>query len=375
MRRAAVLTHFRGRLRRNAWNCVCDGHERSHIVKPTGERYLPNMIDPYISYEHWHRYLFAEPFIRGKDVLDVACGEGYGSNFLAGSAARVVGVDIDGEAVRHATATYSRPNLEFITGSCENLPIDGRQLFDAIVSFETIEHLTSEAQMGFAQHLKRLLKPNGVLLISSPNRAIYTERYNHKNVFHLHEFDQSEFVDYLHKYFVNVQLLSQRVYPISYIWNMTTSSAAYTEHQIEFRGQVYAPVAEDDKERRYFLAVCSDQPLTPVLSSIMIDLSDSAIRFPTEHAAHLERALSQERERAAILAQSHAACETDWKKREEGAQAKEQEWRSSFRALTSEVEHYRRITTDIARSRTWRWANQIRRWLTPLIPLVRRCIR
>ena len=52
-------------------------------MKYTGERYISNMNSAQISYEHWHRYFYATQFIKGKDVLDIACGEGYGANLIA----------------------------------------------------------------------------------------------------------------------------------------------------------------------------------------------------------------------------------------------------------------------------------------------------
>src|SRR5262245_61886652 len=101
-------------------------------MMPTGERFLPEMNGAYIAYEHWHRYLFATQFAKGKTVLDVACGEGYGSNQLATSAARVVGVDVDPETVRHASATYRADNLIFHCGPAEQIPISGEHLFDLV---------------------------------------------------------------------------------------------------------------------------------------------------------------------------------------------------------------------------------------------------
>src|SRR5262249_16953249 len=103
----------------------------------TGERYLPLLGEPevtfaacQIAYEHWHRYLYASQFVAGKEVLDVASGEGYGSDLLARAAKHVVGVDADPEAVRHAGSKYLRPNLEFRCGLAEAIPCEGQGLFD-----------------------------------------------------------------------------------------------------------------------------------------------------------------------------------------------------------------------------------------------------
>ncbi|MGD9265032.1 MAG: class I SAM-dependent methyltransferase, partial [Lysobacterales bacterium] len=133
----------------------------------TGERFMPGLAGE-IGYEHWHRYVVARRFCEAKTVLDVACGEGYGSHMLAAVANHVTGVDISEDAVAHATGQYGgRENLEFIQGDCEKLPLPDNSV-DVAVSLETIEHL--EAQEAFVGELRRVLKPGGLLVMSSPNK-------------------------------------------------------------------------------------------------------------------------------------------------------------------------------------------------------------
>src|SRR5580693_4504241 len=88
----------------------------------TGERLVPSLTGD-IVLEHLHRYLFAMELAAGKDVLDIACGEGYGGNLLAIRARSVTGVDISMETVQHARTKYSRSNLTFLQGSCTAIPI------------------------------------------------------------------------------------------------------------------------------------------------------------------------------------------------------------------------------------------------------------
>jgi len=87
------------------------------MLEWTGERYLPfvdtKILGAEIHYEHLHRYYFASKFVEGKRVLDLACGEGYGSYILSKSAEHVVGVDIDELTIKHASCKYIRDNLEF----------------------------------------------------------------------------------------------------------------------------------------------------------------------------------------------------------------------------------------------------------------------
>src|SRR5262245_54184375 len=100
----------------------------------TGERVVPH-IEGVIGLQPLHRYLAARRLVQGKRVLDIACGEGYGSDLLAGAAAKVIGVDLDEASVVHARQTYARPNLEFLQGDATAIPIADSSV-DVVVSFE-----------------------------------------------------------------------------------------------------------------------------------------------------------------------------------------------------------------------------------------------
>ena len=155
----------------------------------TGERFIPGVHGP-IWIEHWHRYHFAAGFAAGKRVLDIACGAGYGSALLARGAAHVTGVDIAEEAVAHARRAYaSIGNLAFRQGSCTAIPLADASV-DLAVSFETIEHITG--QEAFLGELARVLAPEGVLLLSSPDKAEYSDRRNFSNEFHVRELYRDE---------------------------------------------------------------------------------------------------------------------------------------------------------------------------------------
>ncbi len=249
----------------------------------TGERYLPEIDGAVIAYEHWHRYLVATQFVGGKTVLDIAAGEGYGSALLARSAAAVVGVDLDPEAVTRARVKYPQNNLTFQCGSAESIPIPGCHLFDVIVSFETIEHLTADSQQRFATEIKRLLKPDGLLLMSTPDRLIYTEKNQHQNPFHLQEFSTEEFAAFLGSYFSDVRLLCQRVYPCSYIWDSAETPTRWTEYQLELSNGELQPVFADHKERLYLIAVCSDGLTPSPGNSLLLDLDELATRGPSSN--------------------------------------------------------------------------------------------
>ena len=255
-------------------------------MKITGERYSPRVgngvfapYEPFVSYEHWHRYCYALPFIEGKTVLDIACGEGYGSAFLAAHAGLVYGVDISAEVVEHARESYSRDNLHFLRGEAESIPIPGEHRFDVIVSFETIEHLDATGQDRFAAEVRRLLKPDGVLLISTPNRETYSKDGVQGNPYHFHEFTTAEFLAFLHGSFAHVRLLSQHVYPVSYIWNLEATPGGIVEYRMNVHEGRFRPGTEEGKEIGYLIAVCGQQEeRTFSPDSLLVDLSEVAFR-------------------------------------------------------------------------------------------------
>src|SRR5512140_990226 len=104
----------------------------------TGERFVPGTRGE-IWMEHWHRYHFASRWVAGKRVLDIACGEGYGSALLARRAQSVLGVDVSPESIAHAQKAYaSLANASFVNGSCNAIPA-GDASIDVAISFETLE--------------------------------------------------------------------------------------------------------------------------------------------------------------------------------------------------------------------------------------------
>ncbi|MEI6378423.1 MAG: class I SAM-dependent methyltransferase [Candidatus Falkowbacteria bacterium] len=169
------------------------------------ERLLPEEAKDQLIYdEHLVRYQLAQKLAVGKVVLDVASGEGYGSAMLAKTAATVTGVDISEEALSKARAKYAHlSNLHFVADSAQSLAKIASQSIDLVVSFETIEHLPDYQQYLIA--LARVLKPNGLALISTPNKELFHE----ENPFHLKEFSKKEFAEALKDKFAFVKIYEQ----------------------------------------------------------------------------------------------------------------------------------------------------------------------
>lgn len=229
----------------------------------TGERFVPGIHDNKLEIEHFQRYLSAHNLVRGKIVLDAACGEGYGSNILAQTAQKVIGIDIDEGAVSRAQTTYSdKSNLTFQRGTIENLDISDHSI-DVVVSFETIEHVSEEVQRKFLNEIDRVLKPNGILVMSTPNKRIYSDLHNYKNEFHIKEFYHDEFIGFLHKKFEFIKLYNQSFQIMSII-----EACDQSDENIA----CYCHDKNYNEEGKYYIAIASHRSQENItLSSLYVD--------------------------------------------------------------------------------------------------------
>jgi len=176
--------------------------------KFTGERMEPSILNR-STIEHLHRYGIAIDLSRGKRVLDIASGEGYGSNLISDVAKEVVGVDISQDAINDATNKYKKSNLRFLQGSADKIPF-GNKEFDVVVSFETIEHHDKHDEM--MSEISRVLKDDGIFIISSPSKLNYSDKRGYKNQFHVKELYEQEFKDLMQKYFRFNSFYHQKVF-------------------------------------------------------------------------------------------------------------------------------------------------------------------
>jgi SAM-dependent methyltransferase len=167
----------------------------------TGERTLPDVPEE----NYWYRrhlavYEWISERCAGLSVADLACGEGYGSDVLAGRAAEVVGVDANPEAYEHARLRYRRPNLRFERALVEDFagPVD------AVVFLQTIEHVREPGRLCDA-----IAKAASVAYISTPNRLTLAgpEAEKSENPWHVREYTAAEYRELLEPHFSRVELL------------------------------------------------------------------------------------------------------------------------------------------------------------------------
>lgn len=182
-------------------------------MQNSGEQFVPGISSPRLQEEHLARYEFAKQFCRGKNVLDIACGTGYGSHELSKIAKSVTGVDISADSVVFARDNYKKENLSFIEKDCTKIQFE-KGSFDIIISFETIEHLNEKHRIAFYATLRDAVKDGGTLIFSTPNKRI-TSPYTEKplNPFHVLEFSRNDLQKELDKFFVIKEWCGQRFVP------------------------------------------------------------------------------------------------------------------------------------------------------------------
>lgn len=250
----------------------------------TGERVIPGEVNDDLWAEHAARYAFASRYGADKRVLDIGCGTGYGVAELAQRARFVSGVDVAPEALTYACAHYPLANARFVQASAAALPFGDRS-FDLATAFEVIEHLSDWRSL--LAEARRALTPDGVFLVSTPNKLYYAEsRANDgPNPFHAHEFEFAEFRDALSEFFPSVSILLQ---------NRTESFAFYPH------APVFPPLdARMDGTRgspeqaHFFLAVCA-RGIPPELRSFLyVPRASNLLREREQHIFLLTSQLDQ----------------------------------------------------------------------------------
>ena len=216
----------------------------------TGERVVFGQVDSDLWNEHYARYAFATRFSKNALVLDAGCGTGYGSHALSGDARTVIGIDLSEEAIHYASDHYPSVNQRWLAGSCTQLPF-ADTTFDTVVAFEVIEHLQDWPKL--LLEARRILKSDGVFVVSTPNKIVYSETRGDAgpNPFHEHEFEYAEFRAALTAFFPHVEIVFE---------NHGTCVVFESESAGISAGAALEGRSEA-QQATFYIAVCSQQPI------------------------------------------------------------------------------------------------------------------
>ncbi|MDT9582978.1 glycosyltransferase [Stenotrophomonas indicatrix] len=238
------------------------------MIEFTGERFVPTEHGV-IRQEHLHRYAWCLPLVAGKDVLDVASGEGYGSAMLAGGARSVRGVDISPEAVAHAAERYADvSNLRYLQGSAAAIPLPDDSV-DVVVSFETIEHLYEQEEM--MSEIRRVLRPDGVMVMSSPNKEVYSDRAGYHNEYHVKELYLEEFQALVARHFPASRLCGHRMSVCSTITSLDAGQDQKVYQALTDTGEGVMERTAVIPDAVYFVVVAAAAPsLLPQLPASVL---------------------------------------------------------------------------------------------------------
>lgn len=176
-------------------------------LRKESERWIPSFLYKTTEEEHLDRYNYIKDFVKDKNVLDIACGSGYGSYLMAteGNANLVIGVDLDNNAIRYANHKFQHNKIKRFVGDAVNFRYN--ENFDFIISFETIEHIPD--YKGFINNLSENLHENGKLVISTPIRLFTTNKPI--NPYHVIEWSYEDFIKLLSDHFNIEKTIMQNI--------------------------------------------------------------------------------------------------------------------------------------------------------------------
>ncbi len=274
-------------------------------MKFTGERLVPD-FEGYdaLFLEHMTRYRFAAELVRGKRVLDVGCGCGYGTYHLSRAGApAVLGIDVAEDAIAYCEKNYRNDGLAYEIRDAMATQLEAGA-YDVIVAFEMFEHVDDPERL--LREIRRLLADDGVLVISTPNAHTYaTARIGERNEFHHKEYTPEEFGSMLEHVFPAVRFYTQgpafgvNVLPVGEVGTQTSAKIEAVLPPAESTwGEV--PDARVDMQRcAFMLAVCGTR-LPTKLPSARVYVAGADLAQSRDHAVRQLQGELDERTRWAL---------------------------------------------------------------------------
>ncbi len=290
------------------------------MLRRDGETYLPWAPGAAVGCEHFHRYAFAARFAKGKRVLVLGSGEGYGAAALAECAAEVVCVEASEEAVRHASGKYARKNLRFVRGAVTAIPAEAGEGFDVVTCFDVLERVGEHDRL--LGEAKRMLAPGGVFLISMPRTLSYSDLVGASHPFHVREMGREDLVALAKKFFRTTAIFAQKRLAGSDLFRIDAGAASsecsaapcgplatgeaphegapYTKNTgaqacfLKWTGEEFRLAQGREGEAEHYVAVASDAELADLADSCLVDVSDQwakEVRDRDATIADLEAAL------------------------------------------------------------------------------------
>jgi GT2 family glycosyltransferase/ubiquinone/menaquinone biosynthesis C-methylase UbiE len=276
-------------------------------MKSTGERYT-HASRGKIDYEHLRRYALSLDFVVGKTVLDIAAGKGYGAAILARVATSVTGLDIDPASVEHAKRACFYPNLNFLVGRYEKIPLPDASV-DVVTSFETIERHNKHEEMML--EVKRVLKPGGLLILSAPNRLRYSDEPGDLNPFRIKELYRDDLHHLLNKHFKYHRAYGQKLAAESFLLPLRGARAnsfkAFTGNPDQSQQHLHGFLSPI-----YFVVVYSDDSAIEKqeLSSIYLARQDDLLKnLETERIGRVDQLQAQSQNSIETLARAGSTYE------------------------------------------------------------------
>jgi 2-polyprenyl-3-methyl-5-hydroxy-6-metoxy-1,4-benzoquinol methylase len=300
----------------------------THALDYTGERFEPEMANALAHYDHHARYEFVRRNFGGGRLLDVGCGLGVGSRFLASRFEEVLGVDPSEDAIQRARSITSEANVRF-----ERIDVLGQKGapggFDRVTCLEVIEH--TNAQDELLSLVVKALKPDGLAIISTPN-IVHTRLHQIKNEFHVRELTRQEFGELLKRHFKHVHLCVMVQQNSIAVVSAESDAREVTVNQVASTPRKESLERFPEEVITNFIAVCSQAPLSVAIRPVVVADPYSTYVAELEEIVRKQTGMVDERDAlirsqqnliedrdSAIQSQTRMIDERDMLIREQGA--------------------------------------------------------